>query len=137
MAKSFRFYEDAITKKEGRRNWGVRFPLFLLLVAAITTGCASTSKLQGTWVGHGTSGGGVFTHRIDFHDDDQFIYRKIATRGERDQDVKGKWKHDPDRGLIVFRSGESYFVGQLLGDERRFILMSIDNRYVRLFYVKE
>lgn len=123
--------------KERRRHWVRRSSFLFLLVAAITSGCSSTSKLQGTWVGHGSSGGSAFTHRIDLQDDDQFLYRKSTGRGQRYKDVTGEWKHDADRDLIVFRSGESSFIGQLLGDERRFILMSIDSRYVRLFYVKE
>jgi hypothetical protein len=125
------------TTKQGLKNWVRRSSLLLLLVAAFVAGCSSTSNLHGTWVGHGTSGGGTFTHRFDLEADDQFVYRKSTARGKRYKDVTGDWKYDPDRDLILFKSGESSFIGQLLGDERRFILMSIDSRYVRLFYVKQ
>ena len=57
----------------------------------------------------------------------------------RQSELAGTWKYDEERDLTLFRTDKSSFIGQLVtyAEDRRFMVMSIDGRYVRLFLVNK
>ena len=133
-------YQGLLGESRTRRS-SVRLDsarIVVLLAALLVAGCSSTPKLHGNWLGY-TSERGSDSHRISLKSDNTFAYLKNAGRNMRQSELAGTWKYDEERDLTLFRTDKSSFIGQLVtyAEDRRFMVMSIDGRYVRLFLVNK